>query len=1023
MEHAPWLAGLAAGLVVAGVVRLGAGHQAAPSPISGGRPPRVAVFYEDGFDPSDPLAAPGLLREALAGLDAAFLDADRLGGTLDPDRYDVLLLPYRGAFPRDAWPAILRFLEGGGSLVHLGGAPAFSRPAWRTGGVWQQDEESAAYLKTLRVAAAFASGTDIEYDLRLSDVQDLPDEDGSGGLRDGTVRALAVEGDRAPVAYVRVDWLRGPFAGGAWLLGRSASPHLTAAAVRALVLAAAPGAVELVARPTLAGFHPDERPSLELRLTRPRAAGSAAPVPPVAITVRDLFGRPVVAARAALAGRADLAMATFALPTPARPLASGLYEVRAELAPTDAGGTTGAATVTGFWVYEPSMLEGGSPVGVLGAQFTREGRPFPVTGTTYMASDVHRRFLLEPNPWLWNGDFGAMKAAGVNLVRTGIWTGWRVYMPEVGTFNEGVLRALDVFLLTARRHDIPVIFNLFAFLPEAWGGDNAYLDPRAVGAQQAFAAILAQRYARTNDLIWDLINEPSFSSPSHLWKTRPNYDVHEVAAWQEWLARRYDGRGPTPQAAWGATPADDAALPALTEFADRRLFGLTHPRKLLDYRLFAQDMFTRWARLLGASIRANGNPDQLITVGQDEGGLTEGPNPLFFGSVLDFTCMHTWWHNDALAWDGVLARRPGQPMLVEETGVMGNERLDGSPWRDGRLSRDLLERKLATALGTGAAGFVQWVWNTNPYMASDNEAQIGFLRADGTPKPELASFTAFASFLRDHAGRFRDPQPEAVVLLVPHSQMFSAREAATEATQRAVRVMYNHLHVPVRAVGEYAAAETLGAPRVILVPSPRVLTEACWTALLAAVDAGATLVVSGIVDTDEGWRRHRRSWAPVTAGWRPVAGEEVLAIDGRQYHLGYRGDRIERLEVPDTPPAVYRIARGRGAIVWATLPVELAESPDATVALYRSALDGAGVRPPVEVVPADPSVFVGTSVFADSLLVALASEAGVEQVFEVSVRAARPASPATRVVLPGGRAVLLVFSRADGRLVGSALPR
>ena len=86
-----------------------------------------------------------------------------------------------------------------------------------------------------------------------------------------------------------------------------------------------------------------------------------------------------------------------------------------------------------------------------------------------------------------------MKAAGVNLVRTGIWTGWKRYMPEVGRLDEAALRALDVFLLTARQHDIPVIFNFFAFLPEAWGGENPYLDPRAVAAQQAFLGAFARR--------------------------------------------------------------------------------------------------------------------------------------------------------------------------------------------------------------------------------------------------------------------------------------------------------------------------------------------------------------------------------------------------------------------------------------------------------------------------------------------------------------------------------------------------
>jgi beta-glucosidase/6-phospho-beta-glucosidase/beta-galactosidase len=43
------------------------------------------------------------------------------------------------------------------------------------------------------------------------------------------------------------------------------------------------------------------------------------------------------------------------------------------------------------------------------------------------------------------------------------------------------------------------------------------------------------------------------------------------------------------------------------------------------------------------------------------------------------------------------------------------------------LGSHLLERKLALALGANAAGFIQWIWNTNCYMASGNEASFGLI--------------------------------------------------------------------------------------------------------------------------------------------------------------------------------------------------------------------------------------------------------------------------------------------------------
>jgi hypothetical protein len=103
------------------------------------------------------------------------------------------------------------------------------------------------------------------------------------------------------------------------------------------------------------------------------------------------------------------------------------------------------------------------------------------------------------------------------------------------------LRALDAFLLTARKYDIPVIFNLFAFLPESWGGENPYLDPKAVSAQREFVATLSRRYGKMNDLVWDFINEPSFSSAKHMWSVRPNYDRWEQQSWRAWLLEKLPG--------------------------------------------------------------------------------------------------------------------------------------------------------------------------------------------------------------------------------------------------------------------------------------------------------------------------------------------------------------------------------------------------------------------------------------------------------------------------------------------------
>src|SRR5437867_5642508 len=161
----------------------------------------------------------------------------------------------------------------------------------------------------------------------------------------------------------------------------------------------------------------------------------------------------------------------------------------------------------------------------------------------------------------------------------------------------------------------------------------------------------------------------------------------------------------------------------------------------------------------------------------------------------------------------------GKPNLVEETGIMFYEKMDGSPWRTEEEARNLLERKLAISIGTGGAGFIEWIWNTNPFMKSDNEAAIGFHRADGTTKPELEPFFRFSRFFSSNKHFMDGRQDEAVVMVIPHSQMYSVRDFATESTRRCVRAMYYHCNMPMSSVSEYRLDSLKIPPKLLVVPS------------------------------------------------------------------------------------------------------------------------------------------------------------------------------------------------------------
>jgi Cellulase (glycosyl hydrolase family 5) len=1000
------------------------------------RKPSVAVFWEQGFPGIDDFKLIwNTIDGSLSDTTYKLLGEQELIDQLNNFPFDLLITPYGSAFPKRAWNEILKFLRRGGNWLNLGGVP-LSRPVVRAGSGWRAEAHQTTYHKQLGITHSFpVKPSDIlwyqqvyqpnndfrleeiyELYLRLSSSKNEPNEDGSDGPHEGVVRAivLGVTRDRRHTAapVIQIDRLLGEFAGGRWVFANFTG-RLGYLAISVLVQAAARGASRFEVKSEFACYKPGEIPSLSVQLTRPKADLEKLTWKVCVIEVRNHNDHTVWRAIVPLDIKNTVATASVKLPNSIN-LAPGYYNVYAQTA----FDLVEVKHTTGFWIYDEVLMTRGKPLTVDKHFFYRDARVFPVTGTTYMASDVHRRFLLDPNPHVWDNDFRAMKDAGVNMIRTGIWTGWRHYMSESGQMNEAMLRAFDAFLLTAHKYDIPVIFTFFAFLPHTWGGENAYLDPRSIKAQQQFISGFTERCRRVDDVIWDFINEPSFGSYKYIWSCRPNYDAHEKAAWQKWLRERYPAATDEEHAArlqeiWRTNSDDLLEVPKIQDFESVNLIDERRPLKTLDFRLFAQDMFIRWVRQMTMAIRSNGNSKQLITVGQDENGLGDSPNPQFFAREIDFTSLHNWWNNDDLVWDSVVAKPPSKMMLMEETGVMFYEKSDGgAPWRSEEEVSRLLERKMALSFAADGSGFIEWVWNTNPYMHSTNEVGIGFHRVDGTEKPELEPFRRIAKFMAQHGHRLKDRISEPVAMVIPHSQMFSPRSYAHEATRKCVRAMYYHCGVPMQAVSEYTLAEYAGQAKLIVVPSPRVLTDKCWDLLLAEIRRGATVAISGPIDTDDHWLPVKRSSLfGSLAQTVPIAESEAITIGARQYSVRYEGDKMQRIEkavMKGSPSRTIVQPYGLGRVVWSPLPLELGDSFTAIAAFYRQALALARIAPIFKATPRTPEVLILPSVFRDVVLYTFISEASRDVGLTVTHLETRYSF---NVLVPAGRTAMVFVDR------------
>ncbi len=1005
-----------------------------------GKSPRVVVLSEKGFPSVDgmPLSAK-FMEQALDGFQVRFLSAQEIAAELAGSKTDLLITPYGSAFPKELAGTLFAYLRSGGRWMNLGGTP-LAVPVTRENKNWKAEVRQTQFHKILGITQSFhvsnvkvqVYGANEEIDgaekllkefsadeaygqyVRFTSTKDFPQEDGTAGQRDVLLRPLVWgtdgKGRKMTAPFVAFDQLQGEFAGGRWVFANFKGT-LSPKAFRWLAEFAFRGAARLSIQPTLACLYGEEQPSCTVQLT-------SAPGSEPFNTLVELYnpaGKKIDSSRVSLTGNSALSTSRFAFKLAQR--TPGLYTLRViqSLRSPLTGNTYTLTARNGFWVSDAALMKSGKKFSADGTYLLREGKPYPVTGTTYMASDVARKFLLESNPAVWDADFAAMKESGINMVRTGLWTAWKNLMLDVGVFNEAAFRSLDAFILTARKYDIPVIFSFFAFIPESWGGENAYLDPRSVKAQQAFLAAIAQRYSTVDDLIWDLINEPSFCNPKALWSCRPNYDRFENASWNEWLL----SRAPLSQyqLRWRMTTGEALDLPKFEEFSDLNIFDDRRPLKVVDYRLFAQDMFRRWILQMTEALRSNGNRNQLITVGQDEGGTNDSPNNQFMGDLLGFTSMHNWWLNDDLVWDNIITRKPGVPNLLEETGVMFNENMDGSAWRTEEDAASLLERKLAISFGAGGAGFIEWIWNINPFMKSDNEATIGLHRADGTAKPELDPVAAYARFFDENKERMTGRRQEDVVMVIPHSNMFSTRNFATEATKKAIRVFSYQLGIPVAAVSEYGIDALTHPPRLIVLPAPQALKESAWQKILSLVRSGSTLLVSGAVDADE-YRLpvERLRSIGIDAATLPLRQAESFFLAGKEHFLSFRNLKFQRLEkaVAGSRQEVVVRQYGSGSIVWSPLPVENADEMEPCLAWYEFGLKHTSVQPPVSVNPVHPGILVLPTVFENAILLACVSEASRDLSVAVTLH---ESSSSVIVTIPAQRTLLLFVDRKSGRIL------
>jgi hypothetical protein len=956
--------------------------------------PAVVILAEPGFPAADStVASPQQLAGWVPG--AQLVSVEQLRQLLNSPTTALLILPYGSAFPEEAWPEIHQFLQRGGNLAVLGGQP-FTRAAYRDHGSWKLREYSVRYIRPLMIdqyqttpgsdGLVFQANPEIPLQLpafpwkrafspviRLSAV-DLYKRGGAAGAIDARLDTLAwgvKQGRKLSAPALIVDHLRNGFNGGRWVfLDAELSSEFYSSAAGSHVVAdlaelALQGSQEFIVRPVLPLYLPGELVQLDIQWNSARPSSAPLTVKIAIYPDRETTRRSEMTATLPAAQ-------SIVLPAPST---KGLHVVEATLMEGD---RVRAIYHSGLWIRDQEYLRAGPRLAVNQDYFELDRRPLAVVGTTYMSSEVQRLFFEYPNVYVWNRDLAQISGDGLNMIRTGWWTGWDKFCNENGQPYERTLRTLEAFLMTARKNGLPVQFNFFAFLPDVLSGVNPYLDPESVRKQRTLISSVVARFHDVPWLAWDFINEPSISQ--HLWTMRPNGDPIELARWNEWLSQHYPDRAAL--AAMWNVPVDSIQgtipLPDDSEFALRGEYIGHNSLKVYDYFLFSQEVFSHWLKTMATAVRETGS-QQLVTVGQDEGGIQDRLSPAFWGEFVDFTTNHSWWQNDYVLWDSLLAKQPGKTMLIQETGLQRELNFDEVARRTPESEAALLERKVAASFIQGS-GAIEWLWNTNSYMTESNETPIGAVRTDCTEKPEAAVMEAYAVFAKSLQQHFRNPQQPSIAIVTSQAAQFSViGDLQLEAQRKAVRALTYYDRLTPYTIAENQIGK-LGTPTLAILPSPQALTEPTWKALLAYVDGGGNLLITGPLDRDEHWQLlSRAASANLDGHAEPLTYHNaMIKMSDRTILLSFdqqKQNLLDSLRFSDGS-TLKEAAYGKGRIFWAAYPVELAEGTQSAADLYTYVVGRVGLAPMFDLqAQLSPGVLIYPTALDDAVMYVMISDA------------------------------------------------
>ena len=898
----------------------------------------VAILHEPGMPVRGAASSAPVVGRILdaPGMRTRLLSARQLAdpAALDASKVDLLVLPTGQSFPVAARENLIRFLRGGGDLIHLGGY-AFENLLYEHQGRWcNQEEFLKLKLGEGKAAAALFRPLNTARGKPLNELKLEPEQIGMFDACFPLKRACRLATDsnqrviRGPLDMRRevtgwaasgivgdysnngIDFLKAKIATNArWVpllqtYDRYDRPRGAAAAMLLnfggfyagsswayfgvdnfdlCADPAGPGAQALqdVARFLVRGTFLGEL-TLPKRLLRDGESLEAVAVVrstgkrPQAVRLSFAVGPagkrglPPVATRELNLKPGEVQTVRITLPR-----VEGDASLGQVVATLQVDGQPIDELATGYVVDRPDVMRSGADLRFRDNYFTRSGRPMFLFGsdeTAYVYLTPHE------NPLTWSRDLLAARDTGMNLYEN------LQYSRPGHAMGDADWRNIRAMAQLTQQHNL-------VFMPGMLVVHNVIADDNEVSEEsrqcEGYARLLSDAPGCLLYLNGDYVSRPDPASPEI--KRR----------WNEWLRERY-GSTVGLRKAWG-----DAAPPG--ELGALALPGKVSTRwddpVIIDWIRFLQWMTTRWNQAHLAAVRKADTQHPITS--EYYQAPSSGLHMRLTMAEHDVANTNLFLPVEAmptvLRWNDMRTR--GKGLSVGEYGMRAHPAWtgEGGPSRGCATPRtDQEQSRLFTAvahygLGLGGAKIQNWclrdaqhrsvhAWGIFyaeqmvPKDVAYLHRNLSMIWRHFTPK-----YTAptLAVCIPTNLGQGNKRELECGVAYRAFSTLFELHydfnvvddehlESLTAATKEPTNVC-GTLRVPQERDGTRSVPNTAPGPKTLVYPAPFAVSDRAYARLLAWVRAGGSLLVTGDFSFDENRRRTR------TDRLKELAGVEFVA--------------------------------------------------------------------------------------------------------------------------------------------------